>query len=123
MSWTADELRRIDEADDLKISPFRADGITFGTPTWIWEVVVDGALYVRGYNGVSSRWYQAAIGQKSGRILAAGMKRDVTFEQIADEALNARVDEAYRSKYSTSRYLGPMIGKSARAATVRINPA
>jgi hypothetical protein len=42
-----EELHNIDEADDLKISPFRADGTTYGTPTWIWEVVVDGDLYVR----------------------------------------------------------------------------
>jgi hypothetical protein len=26
--------------------------VTPGTPTWIWSVVVDGQLYVRGYNGM-----------------------------------------------------------------------
>jgi len=41
-------------ADDLDISPFREDGKTYGTPTWIWSVVVDGNLYVRGYNGRTS---------------------------------------------------------------------
>lgn len=122
MTWTADELKLIDEADDLKIAPFRADGTTYGTPTWIWEVVVDGELYVRGYNGVASRWYQAGIKQQAGRIIAAGMTRDVIFEPVGNGGLNARVDEAYRSKYGASRYLGPMIGKSARAATVRIKP-
>jgi hypothetical protein len=25
--------------------------VTYGTPTWIWSVAVDGALYVRAYNG------------------------------------------------------------------------
>src|SRR6516164_1850920 len=34
-----------------------------GTPTWIWSVAVDDALYVRGYNGQNSRWYQAAVRQ------------------------------------------------------------
>lgn len=38
MNWSADELRRIVEADDLKIAPFREDGATYGTPTWIWYV-------------------------------------------------------------------------------------
>jgi hypothetical protein len=47
MKWLKDELRRIGETDDLHISPFREDGTTYGTPTWIWSVVVDGALYVR----------------------------------------------------------------------------
>ena len=48
-TWSKDELRKIAEADDLHISPFREDGKTYGTPTWIWSVVVDGALYVRAY--------------------------------------------------------------------------
>jgi hypothetical protein len=56
-----DELRKIAAADDLHVSPFREDGATFGTPTWIWSVAVDGSLYVRAYNGRSSRWHQAAL--------------------------------------------------------------
>lgn len=59
-TWSKDQLRKIAEADDLHISPFREDGVTYGTPTWIWSVAVDDALYVRGYNGMKSRWYQAA---------------------------------------------------------------
>lgn len=45
--WHKDELAKIAEADHLHISPFREDGVTYGTPTWIWSVVVDDALYVR----------------------------------------------------------------------------
>lgn len=75
--FTEDELKKIDEADDLHIAPFREDGKTYGTPTWIWAVVVDGDLYVRAYNGVNSRWYKAALQQKSGRLQAAGMTKDV----------------------------------------------
>ena len=48
--WGSDELRKIAEADDLHVTPFREDGSTYGTPTWIWSVAVDGALFVRGYN-------------------------------------------------------------------------
>ena len=44
MTWSKDELRKIAEADDLHISPFREDGVIYGTPTWIWSVKVDGAL-------------------------------------------------------------------------------
>ena len=69
-AWSQDELRRIAEADDLHVAPFREDGATYGTPTWIWSVAVDDALYVRGYNGQNSRWYQAAVRQKAGRIIA-----------------------------------------------------
>jgi hypothetical protein len=121
MSWSAHELAMIDQADDLKISPFRDDGVTYGTPTWIWEVVVDGALYVRGYNGQRSRWYQAAIKRKAGRIVAAGMTKEVTFEPVAG-SINERIDAAYRAKYSSSQYLAPMISVRAREATIRIAP-
>jgi len=66
-TWSKHELRKIAEADDLHISPFREDGVTYGTPTWIWSVAVDDALYVRGYNGQKSRWYHAAVQQKAQR--------------------------------------------------------
>src|SRR5262245_31378039 len=90
-----DTLRTIAEADDLHISPFREDGVTPGTPTWIWSVAVDGDLYVRGCNGQSSRWYQAARRQKAGQITAVGTTRDVLFEPVEGQ-INDRVDDAYR---------------------------
>jgi len=119
--WQANELRKIVEADDLHISPFRDDGMTYGTPTWIWSVVVDDALYVRAYNGQKSRWYQAALRQKAGRITVAGMTKEVTFERV-DGPIHDRIDGAYRAKYKGSPYLDPMIGARARSATVKIDP-
>jgi len=120
-TWPKVELDRIAAADDLHIAPFRDDGTTYGTPTWIWSVVVDGALYVRAYNGTNSRWHKAAIGQKAGRITVAGLTREVQFEAV-EGPVNDRVDDAYRSKYAASSYLAPMIGSRARAATIRIDP-
>jgi hypothetical protein len=118
-AWTRDELRKIAETDDLHISPFREDGKTYGSPTWIWSVVVDGALYVRAYNGRESRWYQAALRQKAGRITAAGMMKEVAFDFV-DGPIIDRIDDAYRAKYRGSHYLSPMIGTQARSATVTI---
>ena len=120
-TWLKSDLRKIAETDDLHISPFREDGKTYGTPTWIWSVVVDAHLYVRAYNGQNSRWYKAAMRQKAGRITAAGITKEVTFEPI-NGAINDRIDDAYRSKYKDSPYLEPMIGKRARTATVRLVP-
>jgi hypothetical protein len=119
--WNQDQLDRIVKADDLKISPFRDDGKTYGTPTWIWCVQVTGELYVRGYSGTASRWYQAAVKQRAGRISAAGSVIDVTFEPVSG-AINDAIDEAYKAKYSTSQYLRPMISSRARAATVKLVP-
>ena len=120
-TWGKDELRQIADADDLHISPFREDGATYGTPTWIWSVAVDGALYVRAYNGRTSRWHRAAVRQKAGRIMAAGMTKEVRFEPVSGP-IQGRIDEAYRQKYHGSPYLGPMIGARARSATVKIMP-
>lgn len=122
IGWPKNTLDRIAASDDLHIAPFRDDGVTHGTPTWIWSVVVDDALYVRAYNGTRSRWYQAALRQKAGRISAAGTTQDVAFAPV-DGAINDRIDEAYRTKYRGSPYLAPMIGQRARAATIRISPA
>jgi hypothetical protein len=44
-------------------------------------VECDGSLYVRAYNGVFSRWYQAAFRHKAGRIPAVGMTKEVGFER------------------------------------------
>jgi hypothetical protein len=114
-------MRRIAEADDLHISPFREDGVTYGTPTWIWSVAVEDALYVRAYSGRRSSWYQAAVRQKAGRIIAAGTTKEVTFEPV-DGPINNRIDDAYRAKYHDSPYLSPMIGARARSATVKVMP-
>lgn len=124
--WAKEELRRIAQTDDLHISPFREDGKTYGTPTWIWSVVVDDALYVRAYNGQSSRWYKAAMGQKAGRITAGGTTKEVLFEPVDGampvEGMNDQIDDAYRAKYKASEYLSPMISPRARAATVKVTP-
>jgi hypothetical protein len=103
-SWPSDELRAIAEADDLHVAPYREDGETTGTPTWIWNVAVEGDLYVRAYNGTDSSWYQAAV-----------------LEPV-DGPINDRIDEAYRTKYAGSPYLAPMVSERARFATVKITP-
>ena len=119
--WSQKELAKIAETDDLHIAPFREDGVTYGTPTWIWSVVVDDALYVRAYNGKKSSWYQAAVRQKAGRILSASMTKEVTFETV-EGPVNDRIDDAYRAKYRGSPYLKPMIGARARGATIKGMP-
>jgi hypothetical protein len=120
-TWTPGDLQRIAATDDLHICPFRADGVTYGTPTWIWSVVVDDQLYVRAYHGPASRWYRSAMIQRAGRIAAAGGQWEVSFE-AAPEDLNEVVDAAYVRKYAADPYLSHMIGSNARAATVQISP-
>lgn len=119
MSLTSEEIKKIAAENDFHIAPFREDGETYGTPTWIWSVTVDDKLYVRAYNGTKSRWYRSALTQKAGKIEAAGMEKKVEFEPVEGE-INVKIDEAYKNKYSSSPYLSSMISERAKAATVRV---
>jgi hypothetical protein len=120
-TWPKAELRKIAETDELQVSPLREDGKTYSTPKPIWSVVIDDELYVRAYKGPQSKWYQAALKQKAGRITVAGITKEVAFDP-ADAALNDRVDDAYRAKYKRSPYLGPMIAAPVRSTTLKVTP-
>lgn len=119
--WDKQQLNEIIAADDLHVAPYHRDGQSTGTPTWIWCVAVAGELYVRAYSGSNSRWYQAALAQQAGQIHAAGKVFEVTFEPVTGPQLDA-IDQAYQAKYTTSRYLAPMISERARGATVKVLP-
>lgn len=121
-TWNPDILNDIATSDDLHISPFREDGRTYGTPTWIWSVVVDGRLFVRAWNGTNSRWYKAALSQQAGRIIAGGHTLDVSFKPVGTD-LASRIDAAYSAKYADSPYLPPMLAAGPTSATTEIVPA
>jgi len=82
---------------------------------------VGDALYVRAYNDQNSRWYQAAMKQRAGRIIAADMTKEISFDPV-DRPINDLVDQAYRAKYRGSPYLGSMVDARARSATVKVIP-
>jgi hypothetical protein len=120
-SWSQEALDVIAETEDLYVSPFREDGTTYGTPTRTWALVVDGAVYVRAANGQQSRWYQAAISQKAGRVRVAGKSHEVTFEPVGSE-VDVAIDVAYEEKYPASSAVPIMQGDGPKSATVRISP-
>jgi hypothetical protein len=121
-AWYEDELRRVADADDLHISPFREAGVTYGKPTWNWSVALDDDLYVRAYNGRGSRWYQAAMRQKAGPICRRHDKGGFVRPGRWSDQRSRRHNNAYRAKYHRSPYVGPMIGTNARSTTVRVMP-
>jgi hypothetical protein len=120
-AWTDVEIARMAASDDLHVAPYRPAGTITGTPTWIWSVVVDGRLFVRAWNGPSSSWYRAAIVQRAGRVHTMGDVFEVDF-MPADPRLQARIDDAYRGKYTGSPYLPPMLRSGPRSASVEITP-
>ena len=120
-SWNEDDLRAISESHDLYVSPFREDGITYGTPTLVWPLVVDRNIYVRAANGQQSSWYIAALSQRRGRIRVGGKDYEVTFEPGGKETASA-IDAAYEEKYKGGSAVPIMQGEGPKSATVRISP-
>jgi hypothetical protein len=67
------------------------------------------------------------VRQKAGRIIAAGITKEVAFEPVDGAVKDVKdlidlIDDAYRAKYKGSPYLKPMIGSRARSATVKVMP-
>ena len=120
-SFSPDVLKKIADTDDLYVSPYRADGVTYGTPTQTWALVVDGSVYVRAARGPESTWYQAAITQKAGRVRVGGTFYDVTFGP-ADDSLADAINAAYEAKYPGSSAVPIMQGAGPTSAAVRISP-
>jgi len=119
--WTEEQLKEFATADDMHVSPFYDDGKTYGTPTWIWSVVVDDNLYVRAWNGQQSRWYRSAKQQRAGRIQLAGKTFEVIYNPVTtDDKLTNEINKAYEKKYAGSPYLPPMLANGPVSATVRL---
>jgi hypothetical protein len=120
-AWTADELAKVEAADELDIAARRPDG-TLRKPVTIWVVRVGDELYVRSAYGPDSAWYRAATAATDGRVRAGGVEKDVAFED-ADHDLDDEIDAAYSEKYR--RYTGivdTMLTSEVRATTIRLVP-
>jgi hypothetical protein len=122
MTWTSDELIRIETAEELQVAPRRRDG-TLRTAVPIWVVRVGEDVYVRAAYGPGTGWHRVARASRKGRIRAGGVEKDVTMED-ADGAVNDQVDAAYRAKYR--RYAGSIVdgitNAQARSSTLRLAP-
>jgi hypothetical protein len=120
--WTADELERIEAADELEIASLRSDG-TLGSRRTIWVVRVADDLYVRSVNGRTSDWFRGTQRRHACRIRAGGVGKDVTFVE-ADPDLEARIDDAYREKHR--RYAKSIVDTTltpqARSAALKLVP-
>ena len=122
-SWTTDELSRIGDADELRISSVRKDG-TLRPYITIWVVRAGDELYVRSAHGVDNGWFRRAKAAGTGRIQAGGLERDVTFADAASGDAHDEIDTAYHTKYDRygDRFVGPVVGPKAAEATLRLLP-
>ena len=120
--WTSDELTRIGNAEELEIASVRSDG-TRRKPVTIWVARDGDSLYVRSVKGPSSAWFRGTQDRHEGQIRAGGLEKDVTFVR-ADQAIEDKVDAAYRAKYR--RYAGSILNSvltpQARSTTTKLVP-
>jgi len=121
-TWTSDELDKIANADELRLSTQRTDG-SLRNPVTIWVVRHGDDLYIRSYRGPGGWWFRHAREHREGRIQAGGVDKNVTFAD-ADHDLDDQIDTAYRAKYSrySSTYVDPMVAPQAKATTTKLLP-
>lgn len=122
LKWSTPQLEVFSAADDFHVSPFYADGQTFGTPTWIWSVVVADRLFIRAWNGPASRWYRSAVQQGAGKFSLNGADHLATFKKLTDAVVNDLVDQGYQQKYQGSPYLSPMLQQGPKSTTIEVLP-
>jgi hypothetical protein len=107
--------------DTVHIATELRDGREAVTP--IWAVAVDGVAYIRSGYGARSRWYRRV--QRTGRaaFVDGSQRYPVTIENLHDEAINRKVDDAYLAKYAGQGWpLHEVVSPAVRARTMRITP-
>jgi hypothetical protein len=121
-TWTADELDKIGNAEELLIQSRRADG-SLRKPVIIWVVRVADSLYVRAVGGPTSPWFRGTQTMHEGHISAGGVERDVTFAPV-DPSLHPDIDHQYRTKYAQqpAQFVDPCVTPQAQAATLTLIP-
>lgn len=121
--WRDDELAKLAGVEEIQIAPRRRDG-SMGQPVIVWAVRHGDGVYVRSaVRGRNAAWFRSVKDSHQGRIRAAGLDKDVTFE-VAHDDINAGVDAAYRAKYRryAGRILDSVLTSEARSTTIRIVP-
>ena len=120
--WTADELAKIGEADELHISSRRPDGSLRPFVT-IWGARLGDDLYVRSAHGHDNPWFQRALASGEGRVRAGGVERDIAFE-VPGSDVDTDLSAAYHAKYD--RYgpsiVGTVVSPEAARSTLRLVP-
>lgn len=122
-SWTADELERLGEAQELRIAGRRQDG-SLRDLVIIWAVRVGDEVYVRSVRGPQGGWFKGVLVRREGRVESGGVERDVVFEDVAgSDPVHEDIDAAYAGKYGAgSSSVRAITSDTARATTLRVLP-
>lgn len=126
MSWSLEQLARVDQAPELEIATRRPDS---SLRRWlpIWVVRANDEVFVRTWYRRDTGWYGHAVQDRAATVRVPGLEADVTIEYVgaSDAGVRTRVDEAYRAKYGAGGRgdIGGMTTDEAAATTLRLTPA
>jgi len=121
--WTAEQLDIFLNNKTLTMKPFNPDMATFEEESPIWQVVVDGNVYSRGWNGDQTKWFMAATAQNAGEISVGDHDFAAQFEMADHSAeLDAKITAAYKAKYDGQNSLPKMISAGPTYATLHVLP-
>jgi hypothetical protein len=121
-AWTADELDRFGEADEIEISSVRADG-SLRPFIIIWAVRLGDGVYVRSALGPENGWFRRAKASGLGRIRVAGIEYEVAFETPGPEVAEP-LHAAYHAKYDPKwpKDVDAVVSAESVGATLRLVP-
>ncbi|GMM97105.1 DUF2255 family protein [Microbacterium luteum] len=119
MTWTADELRELDRAHEVRVAGRRVDGSS-RTLTIVWHVVVDDTLYLRSVKGPAGEWYKGVARHFEGFLRWGSTTREVTY--TLDSSQDAAIDAAYFAKYGTGSPSQAITSPAAKQTTLRVVP-
>jgi len=118
-TWTPQELAQLDRASEVRVAGRRADGSS-RTPTIVWHVVVDGALYLRSVKGPEGQWYRGVVRHFEGFISWGGTTREVTY--TLDSSRDPAIDAAYTKKYGSGSAARAITNALSKQTTLRVDP-
>jgi hypothetical protein len=121
VTWTAQQLAAVGDAEELEVSSRRGDG-TLRPFVTIWAVRSGDEIYIRSAHGPGNGWFRRALASAVGRIKAGGVETDVAFERVSDG--HEAIDEVYRAKYATfpADIVDPVADPESHEATLRVIP-
>src|SRR5262245_48454356 len=90
---TRPDWSNLEKVIELEIRPARPWSLS------IWNVVVDGELYVPSAMGARRRWTAVAVTEPLVRVRTHGKVYEARIEKVTDPALRLRVGRAVAERY------------------------
>jgi hypothetical protein len=118
---TADALHHLAEVEEIRIGFRRPDGSTRSVPVWV--VQVGDHIYVRSVRGPKGGWYRRLRANPDGEVRDGGHRHLVRAEAVTDTGTLDQVTRAYATKYGSSPFVRPLLGRLSVDATLRLDSA